>query len=199
MDASGLGPCILDDTWNYSAIQRSLGQAVSYCLSETTAPHGRYHRLSSMYWSNLEVAQTSCTSTDEPKKWYMFGYSIAFSPPGYSPADGQISFWGSSDGVFFRKVFASPVGNENGPKIPELVYALFQGMFAAFTYVEPFMEVGYFDCLTWKLKTLQRLPGSRSYGSEVSPSSVSFVHISLVNFGLRCNRKVDLALARLVT
>jgi ammonium transporter, Amt family len=38
--------------------------------------------------------------------------------------------------VAFYKAVIRPVGNPHGPKIPELVYALFQGMFACFTWVK---------------------------------------------------------------
>ncbi|KAF2007590.1 Rh-like protein/ammonium transporter [Amniculicola lignicola CBS 123094] len=58
--------------------------------------------------------------------WFFWGYAIAFSPNG-------TEFWGGSTGVLFRKVDINPVGNERGPQVPELVYALFQGMFACFT------------------------------------------------------------------
>ncbi|KAH0555823.1 hypothetical protein GP486_006233 [Trichoglossum hirsutum] len=44
-----------------------------------------------------------------------------------------VGFWGNSDGIALHNVLARPVGNKLGPKIPELVLVLYQGMFACFT------------------------------------------------------------------
>ncbi|KAF7504855.1 hypothetical protein GJ744_001653 [Endocarpon pusillum] len=66
-------------------------------------------------------------------EWYLWGYSIAFSN---SPSSRV--FWGSTDGIALHNVLFRPVRSSGdlqteGPVIPELVYALFQGMFACFT------------------------------------------------------------------
>ncbi|KAF2176446.1 Rh-like protein/ammonium transporter, partial [Zopfia rhizophila CBS 207.26] len=58
--------------------------------------------------------------------WFLWGYAIAFSPSGSG-------FWGGSSGIVLHNVLIRPVGNEEGPQIPELLYALFYGMFACFT------------------------------------------------------------------
>ncbi|ORX94107.1 ammonium transporter AmtB-like domain-containing protein [Clohesyomyces aquaticus] len=58
--------------------------------------------------------------------WFLWGYAIAFSPSGSG-------FWGGPAGTAFHDVLIRPVGNKQGPQIPELVYVLFQGMFACFT------------------------------------------------------------------
>ncbi|KAJ9644442.1 hypothetical protein H2199_003405 [Coniosporium tulheliwenetii] len=66
-------------------------------------------------------------------EWYLRGYSIAFSnwPSSHT-------LWGDTDGIAFHNVLLRPVPSSkdlqaDGPVIPELVYALFQGMFASFT------------------------------------------------------------------
>jgi len=66
-------------------------------------------------------------------QWYLWGYSTTFSNWPSSPF-----FWGSTSGVALHDVLSRPVPAEanrpiNGPVIPELMYALFQGMFACFT------------------------------------------------------------------
>lgn len=67
----------------------------------------------------------------------MFGYSITFSNwPSWSVA--STSFFGGSDGTLLHDSILRPVpataGNErDGPYIPEIVFLLFQGMFAQFT------------------------------------------------------------------
>lgn len=72
------------------------------------------------------------TTTVVGCQWFIFGYSLAFSPAP-DGSNNKWSFWGMSNGMLFRDVSARPVGNDLGPKIPELVYALYQGMFACFT------------------------------------------------------------------
>ncbi|KAJ2902705.1 uncharacterized protein MKZ38_000215 [Zalerion maritima] len=65
-------------------------------------------------------------------QWFLWGYAITFSPDP-SKADGETSWLGGSLGATaFRDILARPVGG-NGPQIPELVFALYQGMFASFT------------------------------------------------------------------
>ncbi|KAF8244431.1 Rh-like protein/ammonium transporter [Wilcoxina mikolae CBS 423.85] len=61
-------------------------------------------------------------------EWYLWGYAITFTDP-------NNIFWGSrsTDGVALTRVQKAKFGNQNGPKIPELVFALYQGMFAAFS------------------------------------------------------------------
>jgi Amt family ammonium transporter len=59
-------------------------------------------------------------------QWYLVGYGIAF---GHS----DNPFWGSIAGIALRDVLTRPVGNQNGPPIPELLFALFHGAFASFT------------------------------------------------------------------
>lgn len=66
-------------------------------------------------------------------EWYLWGYSIVFAN---SPSSR--TFWGGTDGialhnVLFRPIYASGDSQIGGPAIPELVYAIFQGMFACFT------------------------------------------------------------------
>jgi ammonia channel protein AmtB len=68
-------------------------------------------------------------------QYYLWGYLLAFSS--YNGSDQPTSWYGNSwDAFALHNVLKKPVGNSRG-KIPELVFALFQGMFAAFTYVAP--------------------------------------------------------------
>ncbi|KAF2269243.1 Rh-like protein/ammonium transporter [Lojkania enalia] len=60
--------------------------------------------------------------------WFLWGYAIAFSP-------SRSGFWGGTSGIAFHEVLVRPSGNDFGPRIPELVYALFHGMFASFSAV----------------------------------------------------------------
>jgi ammonium transporter, Amt family len=59
-------------------------------------------------------------------QWYLWGYSITF-------AHSSNDFWGGTHGLTLHGVLAMPAGNVRGRKIPELLYALYQGMFASFT------------------------------------------------------------------
>ncbi|EON61120.1 hypothetical protein W97_00331 [Coniosporium apollinis CBS 100218] len=66
-------------------------------------------------------------------EWYLWGYSIVFSN-----GPSSHTFWGGTDGIALHNVLLRPVPSSKdlqteGPVIPELVYALFQGMFASFT------------------------------------------------------------------
>jgi Amt family ammonium transporter len=63
-------------------------------------------------------------------QWFMFGYSLAFSTTGSS-------FIGNFQNAFFRGVLGGPsVGNA---KVPDLVFAIYQCMFAAIT---PALAIG---------------------------------------------------------
>ena len=59
-------------------------------------------------------------------QWFFWGYSLSFSHTA-----GR--FIGNLDNIGFRNVLAQPsVGSH---KIPDLLFAVYQGMFAAITYV----------------------------------------------------------------
>lgn len=61
-------------------------------------------------------------------QWFFWGYSLAFSHTG-SDFIGDLSNFG------LMKVLGQPsVGSD---KIPDLLFCLYQGMFAAITYVRP--------------------------------------------------------------
>src|SRR4051812_22886093 len=65
-------------------------------------------------------------------QWYIWGYSLAFTPavPPLSP--GKSWYGGDSRGVALHDSLARPVGASGG-KIPELLYQFYEGMFASFT------------------------------------------------------------------
>ncbi|OAL39684.1 hypothetical protein AYO20_01081 [Fonsecaea nubica] len=74
--------------------------------------------------------------------WYLWGYALAFSPATYNSADLQGVSWygGDTRANAYIDVTARPVGIQgpsplvlSGPKIPEMVYVFYQGMFACFT------------------------------------------------------------------
>ena len=74
----------------------------------------------SLIW--LSMMATGVTSF----QWFFWGYSLAFS-------HGAGKFIGNLDNIGFRNVLAAPsVGSE---RIPDLLFAVYQGMFASITYV----------------------------------------------------------------
>ncbi|OCT52872.1 high-affinity ammonium transporter [Cladophialophora carrionii] len=74
--------------------------------------------------------------------WYTWGYSLAFSPATFSnDTFAGISWYGGDmKANAYLDITARPVGIQGpdsssmtGPKIPEMVYVFYQGMFACFT------------------------------------------------------------------
>lgn len=67
-------------------------------------------------------------------QWFLWGYTLAFSPAIPATNNPGVSWygWDVSD-VALSGSLLRPVGNAKGPQIPELVYELFEGMFASFT------------------------------------------------------------------
>jgi Amt family ammonium transporter len=61
-------------------------------------------------------------------QWFFWGYSLAFSHPA-----GR--FIGDLTNFGFRNVLAQPSVGSN--RTPDLLYAVYQGMFAALTYASP--------------------------------------------------------------
>lgn len=69
-------------------------------------------------------------------QWFFWGYSLAFSH-----SAGR--YIGNLDNIGLRNVLAAPsVGSE---KIPDLLFAVYQGMFACTTYVELSPDVNPID------------------------------------------------------
>lgn len=62
-------------------------------------------------------------------QWFFWGYSLTFSHTGASGFIGDLSNFG------LMKVLGQP--SVGSPKIPDLLFCLYQGMFAAITYVRP--------------------------------------------------------------
>lgn len=71
-------------------------------------------------------------------QWFLWGYTLAFSPAVPSTANPGVSWYGwdasnmALSGSLLRPVGLNPPTSK-GPQIPELVLALFEGMFASFT------------------------------------------------------------------
>ncbi|KAJ2902343.1 hypothetical protein MKZ38_000660 [Zalerion maritima] len=66
-------------------------------------------------------------------QWFLWGYSIAFSNWGNSS-----NYWGGTSGFALHDALLRPVpatrnSDRDGPYIPEILYALFEMVFAAFT------------------------------------------------------------------
>ena len=59
-------------------------------------------------------------------EWFFWGYSLTFSHTA-----GK--YIGNLDNIGFRDVLAAP--SVGSPKIPDLLFAIYQGMFAAITLV----------------------------------------------------------------
>ncbi|KAF9429062.1 hypothetical protein BGZ76_001872 [Entomortierella beljakovae] len=79
----------------------------------------------------LSLIMLSCCSVAVVTvQWFLFGYSLAFSKTG-----GR--FIGNFDNAFLRNVVAEP--SVGSPKIPDIVFMIFQCMFAALT---PALAVG---------------------------------------------------------
>ncbi|PMD63003.1 Rh-like protein/ammonium transporter [Hyaloscypha bicolor E] len=65
-------------------------------------------------------------------QWYLWGYSLAFTPAVKPPSPGVSWYGGDPRGVALHDSLARPVGAD-GAKIPELLYQFYEGMFASFT------------------------------------------------------------------
>lgn len=75
--------------------------------------------------SALSLIWLSCMSICVVSfQWFFWGYSLTFSHTGSSYI-GDLSNFG------FRNVLAQP--SVGSPKIPDLLFAIYQGMFAAIT------------------------------------------------------------------
>jgi Amt family ammonium transporter len=77
--------------------------------------------------SALSLIWLSCMSICVVSfQWFFWGYSLTFSHTGSS-------YIGDLENIGFRNVLAAP--SVGSPKIPDLLFAIYQGMFAAITYV----------------------------------------------------------------
>jgi Amt family ammonium transporter len=79
--------------------------------------------------SALSLIWLSCMSIGVVSfQWFFWGYSLTFSHT-------ASSFIGDLENIGFRNVLGAP--SVGSPKIPDLLFAIYQGMFAAITYVSP--------------------------------------------------------------
>lgn len=62
-------------------------------------------------------------------QWFFWGYSLAFSHSSTNPFIGDLTNFG------LMKVLAQP--SVGSGKLPDILFCLYQGMFAAITYVAP--------------------------------------------------------------
>lgn len=61
-------------------------------------------------------------------QWFFWGYSLAFS-------HNASAYIGNLENIGFRGVLGQP--SVGSPRIPDLLFGVYQGMFAAITYVIP--------------------------------------------------------------
>ena len=68
-------------------------------------------------------------------QWYLWGYTLAFTPavPPSSASPGVSWYGWEKSGLALKGPLVRPVGTTGGPQIPELVFELYEGMFASFT------------------------------------------------------------------
>jgi len=97
-------------------------------------------------------------------QWYLWGYVLTFSP---APDPTTWTWYGGhAQSMVLYQALVRPVGAD-GPKIPELLYAFYQGMFAAFTpalvcggVIKKF-KVGRFLIFIWLWSLLVYYPVAR--------------------------------------
>lgn len=79
--------------------------------------------------SALSLIWLSCMSVGVVSfQWFFWGYSLTFSHTANS-------YIGDLENIGFRNVLGAP--SVGSPKIPDLLFAIYQGMFAAITYEPP--------------------------------------------------------------
>jgi hypothetical protein len=119
-------------------------------------------------------------------QWFFWGYSLAFSHTA-----GK--FLGDLENIGFRNVLAAP--SVGSPKIPDLLFAVYQGMFAAITVAlavgavaERGRMVRYFTHFPHlRLTRLKRAFSSLSFGNLLLPVLISLTaalcrfHVCLVD------------------
>lgn len=68
-------------------------------------------------------------------QWYLWGYALAFTPavPPSGAFPGVSWYGGERSGLALKGPLVHPVGTTGGPQIPEMVFELYEGMFASFT------------------------------------------------------------------
>ena len=135
-------------------------------------------------------------------QWFFWGFSLAFSHTA-----GK--YIGDLENIGFRNVLAAP--SVGSPKIPDLLFAVYQGMFAAITVAlavgavaERGRMVRYFPRFPLlPFRRLKRAFSSLSFGhltltvlTSLSAALCRF-HVCLVDSHLRSYRLLDLELGRM--
>jgi hypothetical protein len=109
-------------------------------------------------------------------KWFLWGYSITFT--------GSVRLWGSADSIVLHNDLTIPWGTKPGTKIPQLLYAFYQGMFACFTSVLPHCFLFHRICCA-DPGVKQCGHSQRSRHSQRATPPLPRLHLHLVNICLR--------------
>ena len=136
---AGSGACLFHDSWSLPTLFRRFTATVDTHSRASSSDHHGCSWIGGKFCSRSPgFKHPSLTS----RQWYMWGYSLAFSPGTFGPSAFRGVSWygGDSKATGFIDVVARPVGIQGpdpnvmtGPKIPEMLYVFYQGMFACFT------------------------------------------------------------------
>jgi hypothetical protein len=93
------------------------------------------HHNCCIYWLSGLLDQHNCACSSvvsDIYQWYLWGYSLAFTPAVPPPSPGKSWYGGDSRGLALHDSLARLTGAD-GARIPELLYQFYEGMFASFT------------------------------------------------------------------
>ena len=128
LDAYIYSPRFAHDSWRGVRFRENTSRYLRTDLETSFFYSGLARRKSALSLIWLSMMATAVTSF----QWFFWGYSLTFSHTA-----GK--FIGDLNNIGFRNTLAAPsVGSH---KIPDLLFAVYQGMFAAITYVDPFTNV----------------------------------------------------------
>lgn len=134
---------------------------------------------------NFSGFLSSCRLTEPRFQWWFWGYSLAFS-------DGANGYIGDLKYFALRGVQGQP--SIGSPRIPALVFCIYQCMFAAITYVSPGLS------LDQRSDLVPSQPGHRHRCRRRTrpPWPHSPIHFHLVYHRLQPARLYDMELQRMV-
>ena len=124
MDDHVYSPCPSHDSRRWVRFAFSVDRYVKETMADLYSffYSGLARRKSALSLIWLSVMATAVVTF----QWFFWGYSLTFSHQ-------SGSFMGALDNFGFRNVLAQP--SVASSRVPDLLYALYQGMFAGITYV----------------------------------------------------------------